>query len=252
MIPGWMAEQKPCEPPRSGGAFALRSLKTLGGVLARLKIQRGRDGQRELPALWKLLLLLVLLVLISAARRPLLLLGAAAIVLGRLCLLSGRMIWDILKSALAAALLGLLIFLPAMLIRPSGAANNLSVVGKIFLSVTAVNCFNRTTQWNHVTGALRQLRVPAVFVFLLDLTLKYIVLLGTVLVGLLSSFSLRAVGRARREYRSVGGVLGVTFLRSVDLSRETWEAMQCRCFTDDYKGLSHMTHTGRKKGSPCR
>ena len=237
MIPDWMREKTQGAPPRSGGAFALRSLKSLGGVLARLKVQRGREGRHELPALVKLLLLLTVVILLSVSQRRLVLLAMAALVLGRLCLLPGALICDVLKSALGAALFSLLLFLPAMLLRPEGSANNLRVVGKIFLSVTAVNIFNRTTQWNHVTQALRRLRVPAIFVFLLDLTLKYIVLLGTGLQDLLTAFSLRAVGRGRKEYRSVGGVLGVTFLRSAELSRETWEAMCCRGFTDDYKGL---------------
>ncbi len=237
MIPAWMRQREQSAPPGPGGAFALRSLKTLGGVLARLKVQRGREGRRELPALAKLLLLVGLLILLSVSRNRLILLSVAAGVLFRLSLLPGRLIWDVLKSALAAALLGLLIFLPAMLLRPAGIPNNLTVVGKIFLSVTMVNIFNRRTQWNHVTGALRKLHVPAIFVFLLDLTLKYIVLLGTLLQDLLTAFSLRAVGRGRKEYRSVGGVLGTTFLRSAELSRETWEAMCCRGFTDDYKGL---------------
>ena len=63
------------------------------------------------------------------------------------------------------------------------------------------------------------------------------VLLGGLIVDLLTARELRAVGRDRKKYRSVGGVLGVTFLRSTELSRETWEAMCCRGFTDDYKGL---------------
>ena len=107
----------------------------------------------------------------------------------------------------------------------------------MFVSVTMDNCFNRRTQWNQITTALRRLHVPGLFVFVLDLTLKYIVLLGTLLQDLLTALQLRAVGRHRKKYQSVGGVLGVTFLRASELSRETWEAMQCRAFTDDYKGL---------------
>ncbi len=237
MIPAWMKVQDPTAPPGSGGAFALRSLKTLGGVMARLRVQRGREGKRELPALVKLLLLLGMLILLAFARNRILLLAITALVLGRLCLLPAELILDVLKSALAAAVLALLLFLPAMLLRPAGRVNNLIVVGKVFLSVTMVNIFNRRTQWNHITHALRKLRVPGIFVFLLDLTLKYIVQLGTLLRDLLTALQLRTVGKCRREYRSVGGVLGVTFLRSTELSRETWEAMTCRGFTDDYKGL---------------
>lgn len=31
--------------------------------------------------------------------------------------------------------------------------------------------------------------------------------------------------------------MGVTFLKSVQMNKEMYEAMQCRGFTDDYKGL---------------
>lgn len=236
MIPAWLREPEAYVPPRDGGTFALRSLRTLGGVLSRLRVQRGREGLR-VPALVKLLVLLGLLLTLSLARSRLLILGIAALVLGYAALLPARALLGVLRPALGAAGLALLLFLPAMLLRPAGLWNQLILVGKVFLSVTMLNLFHHRTQWNHITRALRQLHVPGVFVFVLDLTLKYIVLLGSLTVELLTARGLRAVGRDRKKYASVGGVLGVTFLRSAELSRETWEAMCCRGFTDDYKGL---------------
>lgn len=237
MIPAWMTEPVQSVPPDNGGTFVLKSLRSLGGILARLRVQRGREGRLQIPAVWKLLLLLTMLVTLSLAQNRLLLLSCAALVLGYLCLLPAELIRSVLRPALGAAILSGLLFLPAMILRPAGISNNLILVGKVFLSVTMVGIFNRRTQWNRITGALRRLRVPGVFVFTLDLTLKYIVLLGTLLTDLLTALQLRAVGRFQRKYRAVGGVLGVTFLRASQLSRETWEAMQCRAFTDDYKGL---------------
>ena len=236
MIPGWMKEAEAYAPPRDGGAFAIRTLRSMGGVLAQIRVQRGRDGLR-IPPVAKLLLLLAGLVTLALAQNRLLLLAIAALVLGYLCLLPARTLWAVLRPALGAALLTLLLFLPAMYIRPAGAGNNWVVIGKVFLSVTMVSLFNQRTQWNRITAALRKLRVPGIFVFVLDLTLKYIVLLGGLIVDLLTARGLRAVGRDRHKYRSVGGVLGVTLLRASELSRETWEAMVCRGFTDDYKGL---------------
>ena len=237
MIPDWMRSGEHRAPPRDGGAFSLRTLRALGGALARLRVQRGRAGRLRIPAVCKLLLLLGLILTLSLARSPLLLLAIAALVLGCVCTLPARELLSVLRPAFGAALLTLVLLLPAMLTRPAGRWNNLLVVGKVFLSLTMVNLFNRRTQWNEITRALRRLHVPGVFVFVLDLTLKYIVLLGELIVELLTARSLRAVGRDRHKYRSVGGVLGVTFLRSTELSRETWEAMVCRGFTDDYKGL---------------
>ena len=84
---------------------------------------------------------------------------------------------------------------------------------------------------------LKKLHVPSVFVFTLDITLKYIVLLGDLIKDLLTSLTLRSVGKNNKKYQSVGGVMGQTFIRSVKMSQEMYEAMQCRGFTDDYKGL---------------
>ena len=131
----------------------------------------------------------------------------------------------------------LVLFIPAMLMHPAGIPNNLIVVAKVFLCVTMVTVFNHTTQWNHITLALRKIHVPGIFVFTLDITLKYIVLLGNLMQDLLTSMQLRAVGRHNKKYSSVGGVMGVTFLRGTEMNEQMYEAMRCRGFTDDYKGL---------------
>ena len=237
MIPDWMGKTAPYAPPRGSGAYVLKTIRAIGSAMARLSVQRGQTGRLRLPAAVKLLLLLGLLILIAAVRNRLVLLAVTALLLANLCLLPAAKLAAVLRSAAAAALFALILVLPAMLVRPAARANQLTLVWRVFLSVTALNLFNRSTQWNDVTAALRKLRVPAVFVFLLDLTLKYIVLLGTLLQDLLTALHLRAVGKNGRKYGSVGGVMGVTFLRSAELSRETAEAMRCRGFTDDYKGL---------------
>ena len=237
MIPNWMRSTDRYVPPRDGGTFEIRTIQSLGGVMSRLQVQRGQQQGRALPAFWKLLLLLVMLVAVSVLQNRLALMAVTALVLGTLSFWPAKRLWQTLKSALAAAGLTLLLLLPAMLLHPAGASNQLVIVWKVFLSLTMLNMFNRTTQWNEITTALRRLHVPGIFVFTLDLTLKYIVLLGTLICDLLSALQLRAVGRHERKYQSVGGVMGVTFLRSAELSRETYEAMVCRGFTDDYKGL---------------
>lgn len=157
-----------------------------------------------------------------------------AILLLYLCTWPARDILNIMKAGCGASVLALIILLPAMFIQPSGIRNELLVVIKVFFSISTLSIFNHTTQWNHITGALRKLHIPGIFIFTLDITLKYIVLLGNLITELLTSLQLRSVGKNNKKYSSIGGVMGVTFVRGTEMNRQMYEAMQCRGFTDDY------------------
>lgn len=236
-LPDWMREQEAYEPVGGGNRFILQTLKSLGGVMARIRFQEGHEKKHSLPALVKLLLLLALLILLSVSRQSFVLLALTAAVLLYLATWPGKDIVSILKAPVFAGILALLLFLPAMILKPSGIGNQILVTGKIVLSVLMVNLYHHTTQWNHVTQALRRLHLPGILIFTFDMTLKYIVLLGRLMEQLLTALRLRSVGRSERKYDSVGGVMGVTFLISTELSREMADAMRCRGFTDDYQGL---------------
>jgi cobalt/nickel transport system permease protein len=224
-------------PPKDGGTFAVKTIASLGGIMSRLKVQLGHEKKYALPALFKLVVLVCALVILSVGQSGLMLLAFAAILQVYLCTWPARDILNILKPSAAAAVLAFVLFIPAMLGNPGGTYNQLRIVGKVFLSLEMVTIFNHTTQWNHITGALRKLHIPGIFIFTLDITLKYIVLLGTLIRDLLTALGLRSVGKNNKKYQSVGGVMGVTFLRGTEMSREMYEAMRCRGFTDDYKGL---------------
>ena len=237
MLPNWLIESETYAPPKDGGAFVVKTMKTIGMVLARLKVQRGHEKRHAIPAVIKFFLLVALVLLTSVTQNRLILLAMLALVQAYLAFWPAKDLASILKPALFASLLAALIFAPAMIMHPQGIYNNLTVIAKVFVSVEMVNIFNHTTQWNHITTALRKLYIPSIFIFTLDITLKYIVLLGTVINDLLTSLHMRSVGKNHRKYQSVGGVMGVTFLRSVEMSQQMYEAMCCRGFTDDYKGL---------------
>lgn len=237
MLPDWMNKPDTYEPPSKGGSFSLKTINTLGRVMSRIQAQRGHEKNHHIPALAKLLCLFVLIIAIAVFRHPLFLMAVCAFLLAYLCTWPPKDILSVLKSAFFAVMLAFLIFLPAMIMKPEGIRNNLIVILKVFLTVTSLNIFNHTTQWNHITGALRKLHIPGIFVFTLDITLKYIVLLGRLINDLLTSHTLRAVGKEKNKYTSVGGVMGVTFVIGADMNRRMYEAMQCRGFTDDYKGI---------------
>lgn len=237
MLPEWMRSNESYVPPKEGGTFAIKTIIAMGRVMAGVKVQAGHEKERHLPAVAKLFLLLGIVVAISACTGRLTLMAIGAVILLYLSTWPAIDLWGIIRPALFAALFVLVLFTPAMIMNPQGAANNVTVAAKVFLCVAAVGIFNHTTQWNHITTALRRLHIPGIFVFTLDITLKYIVLLGALIVDLLTSMQLRAVGRHNKKYSSLGGVLGVTFIRGVEMNGEMYEAMRCRGFTDDYRGL---------------
>ena len=237
MLPEWMKKTEEYAPPRDGGAFYYKTLRSLGRVMSRLKAGGGKEGRYSLPAWLKLLIMLALIILVSATRNSTVIMAAGALVLMRLALLPAQDIGGIVKTALFAGALGAVLYAPAVIMNPAALGNGIRLVLKIMICVTAMGEFNRTTQWNHVTGAMRKFHVPGVVIFIIDITFRYIVLLGRLMENLLTAVSLRSVGKNDRKYASVGGVMGVTFLRGTEMNREMYEAMQCRGFTDDYKGL---------------
>ncbi len=237
MLPDWMNNTDSYVPPRDGGTFAVRTMKALGKAMAKIKVQKGHEKKTALPALLKLFALILLIIIISATQNPLVVMAIAAGFLLYLATWPAQDIWNVLKPGLTAAVIACLLFLPAMIAKPEGLRNDLYVIFKVFLSVAFVTVYNHTTQWNHITKALRKIHIPGIFIFTLDITLKYIVLLGNLMMDLLTSYQLRAVGKNQKKYHSVGGVMGVTFIRGAEMNRQMYEAMQCRGFTDDYEGL---------------
>ena len=232
-----MAEKDGYAPAEDSGAFIAKTMKTIGAAMGKVSAQKGHEKGHALPALLKLVLLIVCIFALSACRSRIVIMAFAAAVLGYLCTWPAEDILHIIKTALTAAVISLLIFLPAMIMKPSGIPNNVTVICKVFITVVMLSIFNHTTQWNQITLSLKKLHVPAVFIFTLDITLKYIVLLGNLINDLLTSMLLRSVGKNDRKYTSVGAVMGVTFTRGAEMNREMYEAMQCRGFTDDYAGF---------------
>ena len=236
-IPDWMTKKENYVPPQDGGTFYYKTLGTLGRIMSRLKAEGGREGRFSLPAAPKLILLLALIILLSVTQNATVIMAITALVLVRLALMKAEDIGSIIKLMLVAGLLAAIIFAPSVIMDPARLVNSLRVVLKIIISVAMVGIFGRTTQWNHITGALRTFRIPGTVVFIIDITFRYIVLLGNYMMSLLESLKLRSVGKNSKKYNSVGGVMGVTFIRGTEMNKEMYEAMTARCFTDDYRGL---------------
>lgn len=235
MLPEWMNNKDEYMPPKDGGIFILKTIRSLGKVMSRIRIQKGHEKEKHLPSLFKLFLTFAIIILISIVKEKMVIMAVMAGVLIYLASWPAMDIWNILKAGLMATFLTGIFLSAAICLWPEGLINYMMLILKVFLSVICLSIFNHTTQWNHITRDLRRIHVPGVVIFILDITLKYIVLFGRLITDLLTSLQLRSVGKNNKKYNSIGGIMGVTFIRGAEMNKQMYEAMLCRGFSDDYE-----------------
>ena len=86
MLPEWMKQTDNYVPPKDGGTFAIKTIKAIGNVMSRLKVQAGHEKKRHIPALVKLIGLFVMIVITSACQNRIVILAIAAVILAYLCM----------------------------------------------------------------------------------------------------------------------------------------------------------------------
>lgn len=200
--------------------------------------ERTRGVKIGFSTIVKLCSALLVIFLISISQSPVFIITSAAMILVLLSLCPAELILAVLKTGLPAALFSFLIMLPSALWgNLSGAV---VIMVKVFLCVTTVRLLSVTTEWALITRALRVFLVPHIFILVLDITVRYIFLLGEMSLGLLYAVKLRSVGGNVDKPASLAGIPGTLFLKSREAAEDVFAAMECRCFTGTYTVGSAM------------
>jgi len=254
--------------------FLDRSLRAVTGLMGQFlfaEIHSQRDGVlQKLDPRVKLLTLLAWVVLVSLLHSLPWILGLYGVSLG-LALLSRIPLSFFLRRVwLVLPLFAGVIALPAMLnlFTPGEAAVVLFQGGKEYhwgpyripsavtltwpgihvalLLMTRVGTamsfillLTLTTPWANLLKALRSLRVPAIYVQTLGMTLRYLLLLGQIVQDMhlaRKSRTLRSQ-KTRAEQRWVAGQMGMLFQRSLHLSTEVHRAMVARGYQGEVRLL---------------
>lgn len=230
-LPEWMQAEEPYTASKDSDGFLQKSLLKLMSVLSKAR-SIPAQGRLQANAPIALLTIFILIVLTACSTNAFFSYCMLALVLACFCLLPGKQLKRSLRSTLAATGFSFLILLPAVFL---GSPHTFFTVGlKVFLSVGLISFLNSTIPWNQLTAGLRFFRVPNLFIFTLDLTLKYILLLGDVCLSMLEALKLRSVGKNKDKTKGLSGILGVTFLKSRAMADEQFQAMTCRGFDGTY------------------
>lgn len=106
---------------------------------------------------------------------------------------------QILSGTIGAVLFSIFILLPAVFM---GNPQILLTIGtKVFLSVTLIGMLSAGTAWNKLTASLRHFTYR-IFLFTLDITLKYIAVLGEICMEILTSLRLRSIGQNKKKAKA--------------------------------------------------
>ncbi|RGY91419.1 energy-coupling factor transporter transmembrane protein EcfT [Ruminococcus sp. AM58-7XD] len=233
MIPDWMLSQEAYTPSKDKEAFLSKSTKSVLSVLAKLRFREGKDGRfSAIPSL-KLFYTILFIILTACSRNYLFTLIMCATVTVRLAFFSAASIRQILSGTAGAVLLSVFILLPSVFM--GNPQTLMNITSRVYVSVTLIGILSAGTTWNKLTGSMRTFRIPSLFIFTLDITLKYISVLGEMCADILTSVSLRSVGKNPQKAKALSGVLGISFLKSREMAEEMYAAMCCRGFTGEYR-----------------
>ena len=237
VLPSWMCESEAYEPNIDKDGFITKSAQAILGVLAKLKWNAGKDRRFSASPSLKLCYTFLFILLTACSKNYLFSLIMVAGTILALASYPASAMKQILSGTIGAVLFSIFILLPAVFM---GNPQILLTIGtKVFLSVTLIGMLSAGTAWNKLTSSLRAFHIPDIFIFTLDITLKYIAVLGEICMEILTSLRLRSIGQNKKKAKAFSGILGISFLKSREMADEMYAAMCCRGFVGEYK-------TGRK------
>lgn len=241
-LPEWLLENENYIPQADKDTFVNKSILSILGVLARIRLQDSSKAAKDnVNAVFKVAFTFILVVLLSLSRNYAFVMVINVYMLVILSTMKAKDIVKILKVSFVMAAFTFIILLPAAFW--GNSYSSIMITSKVFATITAINILSHTTRWNFITAALKRFFIPDLFIFVFDITIKYIVLLGDLTLNMLYALKLRSVGRNKSKYTALSGIAGTMFLTSREMAEEMYHAMECRGFTGEYHVYNNFKFT---------
>lgn len=233
-MPKWLLTDEHYLPQSGKDTFVGKSILALLNILARIRTQDSQQaGKHPVNAVFKIACTFLLVTLLSISRSFILVIILIVYLLAAISLMEAQTIVKILKVSLMMAFFTFVVTLPAAF--GGNGFSCVMITAKVFATITAVNILSHSTKWSAITSSLKRFFVPDIFILVLDITIKYIVMLGEFALNMLYALKLRSVGRNNNKYASLSGIAGTLFIKSKEMAEDTYNAMECRGFTGEYR-----------------
>ena len=232
-MPLWLKNEE-YETNYDKDSYINKSILSIFKVLSKIKGSHNKKKLDYNKAFYEMILSFITIILLSISKNIYFSYTIIAVILIKIAFMDGNDIIKTFKVSFTAVLFSIVILIPSIIIYKS-YYNFILINVKVFCISTAVSSISCKYSFNAITSALKHFKCPDLFILILDITLKYIVLLGNLSIDILNALKLRSVGVNKRKEQSLSGILGVTFIKSKEMSQEMYEAMICRGFTGEYK-----------------
>ncbi len=233
-IPAWLTENDNYIPLKDKDTFVNKSILSVFKLLSRIRMQdQNQIATDSIHVILKVLMTFLLIVLVSVTRSFVFVIIVNVYLLVRLSLINANQMMQILKLSFGVTLFTAFIMLPAAI--TGNTYSYVMLTSKVAANITSIGLLSHLSKWYDLTGALKRFHIPDIFIMVLDITIKYLYLLGEFSLNLLYALKLRSVGKNNKKYHTLGGIAGNMFLQSRELAQEMHQAMECRGFSGEYR-----------------
>jgi cobalt/nickel transport system permease protein len=232
-MPEWLSKSENYIPLSDKDTFVNKSILSVFKVLSRIKKQDSAGGARsQINVSLHVFCTFVLILLVSLTRSFIFVLIVNVWLLSVLSMTDTIRLVKILKMSMGVTLFTAVVMLPAFI--SGNTYSSITITTKVFATITAMGLLSHSTEWSTLTRALKRFYIPDIFIFILDITIKYIYMLGEFSLNMFYALKLRSVGKNRSKYSSMAGIAGTVFLQSKEMAEDMYHAMECRGFTGEY------------------
>jgi cobalt/nickel transport system permease protein len=215
-------------------------IRVLGNIL-QSDSAADKNGTIWIFPVQRLVLAVFCILLCALSKNAVFTVTVIAVELVRTALLPGERIAGVLRRPLLAAAFTALIMIPAAVMGYPATLGNVTL--KVFESVLVLVLLNERVSWKDLTGAFSALHLPDVFVYTLDSTVRYLVILGRFCTRLSEAVRLRTFRKTNWRKSGAGGIMGTVILKSNEMTSAQYEAMICRGFRGSY----HISSLRRRR-----
>lgn len=233
MVPEWLSAKDNYIPKEEKNLYIEKSIFSLIKIISIIRQNKNQDKLVYLinPTL-KVASVILMILCVSISRSFIYIFIIDIYMLINLFLMEKKSRKRLLLKSFIFPLVTLIALIPSMFY--GNINNSLLIFQKLIITILLMNLLSHNTKWSEISKSLKLLFIPDIFIWIMDITIRYIVLLGEHSINLLFALKLRSIGITSNKYNSLTGIMGNLFIKSYKMSEEMFHAMECRGFVGEY------------------